>query len=142
MVFASIFCATTLSNGISLPWPKRFKKQKKPATRQLQPLPLSRQCNRPADEPPVSVSVAKPQALATEESKTHSERVMSIAKYLPGLFFCVILIGFGTLSPIEPAAGQKFAGVSDLKAQPANPFQVSDQRAVVLIFVRTDCPVS
>jgi thiol-disulfide isomerase/thioredoxin len=41
-----------------------------------------------------------------------------------------------------PHAGAAQAAVLDLTGSPVNPFQAAAGKAVVLIFVRTDCPIS
>ena len=47
-------------------------------------------------------------------------------------------------SPVggAPATQSNVSGALDLKGQSVNPFAVSDGKPLVLIFVRTDCPIS
>ena len=54
---------------------------------------------------------------------------------LPGIL-CALLFGFSTTS--RSAQDTAF----DLAGKPADPLHVASGKAVVLIFVRTDCPVS
>ena len=51
------------------------------------------------------------------------------------LFCLLVLLGFALVAQIAP-------GVLDLEGRHINPLRNSDARAVVLIFTRTDCPIS
>lgn len=42
----------------------------------------------------------------------------------------------------SPAAPTAVAGSLDLKGRPANPFEMAGGKPLVLVFLRTDCPVS
>jgi len=55
---------------------------------------------------------------------------------LPPLFVCVSLTCFPTFSQTHSAS------VVDLDGRPADPFRLAGSKIVVLLFVRTDCPIS
>lgn len=60
------------------------------------------------------------------------------------LFFCVILSALFVVwiaAFVGPARGAQ-DGAFDLAGNPVNPFKASGGKVVVLIFVRTDCPIS
>src|SRR3954453_16325251 len=52
------------------------------------------------------------------------------------------LSGCGSLTSMKPEPSIKSTGVVDLQGRAVDPFQMRDAGAIVLLFVRTDCPVS
>jgi thiol-disulfide isomerase/thioredoxin len=63
------------------------------------------------------------------------QTVRSFSRFL----FAIVLLSLGTTPPISTSR-QGF--VTDLDGKPFDPFRAARGKLVVLIFVRTDCPVS
>lgn len=57
-------------------------------------------------------------------------------------FFSHFLIAIVLLCPASLISANSQGFATDLEGKPFNPFQAARGKAVVLIFVRTDCPVS
>src|ERR1700719_337946 len=55
-------------------------------------------------------------------------------------FLAAILLLCVGFAPVIPANSQSFA--TDLEGKPFDPFRAAQSKVVVLIFVRTDCPIS
>lgn len=60
-------------------------------------------------------------------------------RYLFGLFLCVAMISFFAAPSV---AGGDAVSAYDLNGRPVDPLKTSAGKVVVLLFVRTDCPVS
>jgi thiol-disulfide isomerase/thioredoxin len=63
----------------------------------------------------------------------------TLQTFFPRLLVAVTLLCLGS-APLVSTSLQKFA--TDLDGQPADPFLAARGKVVVLIFVRTDCPIS
>jgi hypothetical protein len=62
---------------------------------------------------------------------------------LAAVFALTLICGCGTSTPDGSAAGGLATwGVRDLKNRSVDPFHAPDSKAIVLVFVRTDCPIS
>lgn len=62
-----------------------------------------------------------------------------IPRSLSGFFVAILLLCIG-LAPLNPANSQNIA--TDLEGKALDPFRAAQGKVVVLIFVRTDCPIS
>ena len=56
------------------------------------------------------------------------------------MLFASLLLPFALNSPATPQASR--ISVPDLDGHPADPFALADSKLVVLLFLRTDCPIS
>jgi hypothetical protein len=60
-------------------------------------------------------------------------------------FLSVLFLGVAVLGAVQPQANSRSAEpaqAENLDGKPADPFALSDGRIIVLLFVRTDCPIS
>ena len=66
------------------------------------------------------------------------ERLLTL-RFFPRFLAAILLLCLG-YAPVVPARPQSLA--TDLDGKPVDPFRAAPGKVVVLIFVRTDCPIS
>jgi len=71
----------------------------------------------------------------------HVQELRKIRRGLPwAMVLALIVLTVASVHPASPFPDQTLA--EDLSGKPLDPFSASEGRVVVLLFVRTDCPIS
>jgi thiol-disulfide isomerase/thioredoxin len=66
---------------------------------------------------------------------------MKVSALTP-LLIAWVLVGCATALQDSSVEASRFSSVRDLQNRPADPFAGAESKAVVFIFIRTDCPIS